>query len=180
MKKLLILSLLILSACAQKNTNDPRWIKEVDPAFQPYLDRYLVAKGSGLSTDIPIGFADLSDHGSAVGVCTRWSNGFRQIEIDPDYWNSSWTSEQEKTALLFHELGHCDLNRGHETALLVTGWPVSLMCPYVVAYYLGIESYYFNELFHPASISSSLHEEHSHSCVRDIKVKSQPNEVTNE
>lgn len=182
MKALLILSTLVLTACGQNlSTNkDPRTISGVDPAFVPYVELYKSMKGRGLSYDIPIAFGN--QDGNVIGVCTRWSSGHRQIQIDPTYWNDPYTTEHEKISLIFHELGHCDLNRDHVTALRSNNWPVSLMYPYNYGYNSPDESYYFNELFNPtsASTSASTMASHDASCVHDIEVESTSNEESHE
>ncbi len=161
----ILLSALLLTGCGRgfHTKHDPRAIHGVNPVFQPYIAQYLSYKGSSLSYDIPIQFADLN--GSTVGLCTRWSTGERQIEIDYDYWTYSF-DENDKLETIIHELGHCDLNRGHESAM-VDGAPVSLMYPYVFSLLTEDISRYMKELFDPYI----FHAETVTSCVKDIKVQ---------
>lgn len=139
---------------------DPRDVSH-NSTFDPYIQRYVAEKGYGLHYDIPIGFTHID--GDIIGVCTRWSNGYRQIEIDIDYWNSA--SEQFRLSLIAHELGHCDLNRDHS--------------PYMssIMYYQNWGSLNFEELFGRSTTSTKLsmkvttpHDEHD-GCVHDIKVE---------
>lgn len=177
MRSLLIISALLMTACGQQlKTSDPRTVSGIDPAFQSYVDLYKQTKGTGFYYDIPIAFGHQS--GNVIGVCTRWSNGYRQIQIDPTYWNDPYTTEHEKISLIFHELGHCDLNRDHVTALRSNNWPVSLMYPYNYGYNSPDQSYYFNELFNPTSVSTSETTLASHDagCVHDVEVESIGNE----
>lgn len=44
----------------------------------------------------------------AIGVCSREHN---QVVIDKDYWE--YSSKIEREALVFHELGHCVLDKEH-------------------------------------------------------------------
>ena len=46
-----------------------------------------------------------------VGLCNRTTNN-RAIIIDQDYWITR--SDNKKELLVFHELGHCSLNLGHQ------------------------------------------------------------------
>ncbi|MFK7981824.1 MAG: putative metallopeptidase [Saprospiraceae bacterium] len=46
-----------------------------------------------------------------VGLCNRTANN-RMIVIDQDYWVTR--SDNKKELLVFHELGHCSLNLGHQ------------------------------------------------------------------
>lgn len=147
MRYAIVISAILLSACAPVKKTDPRSIHGVDPAFIPYLNQYLSYKGHALYYDIPIQFADLG--GSTVGLCSRWSSGYRQIQVDRDYW--SYADEGHKQELIDHELGHCDLGRDHVYATDAIGDPISIMYPYVFGIYTSADfTYYMHELFHPA------------------------------
>ena len=112
MKKLFFI-LLLLTACGPKSKSDPRTIYGVDPAFNTLLTQYISLKPSHRFTyNIAIGFATLPY--PEVGQCRTWTTGERQISIDPDYWYNRATPA-EQVSLLFHELGHCDLDRGHSS-----------------------------------------------------------------
>ena len=171
MRYLFIISALFLTACGQPGfqtaPSDPRTITGVDPAFAPYVNEYISYKGRGLDYDIPIQFSpDLG--GNTVGICTRWSNGYRQIQIDKDYWDN-WLDEGERREVIAHELGHCDLNRDHT----VHQYPaLSIMDPYVFSLTPSSIAGYMSELFNPAPIThattlASMHDD----CVNDIEVK---------
>jgi len=109
--KYLIL-VLLLAGCA-KDLSDPRTIHGVDATFVPYVNSYLTEKEfylhRGLDYDIPIQFGDLPDN--QLGLCTKWTSGYRQIVIDAYYWK--FQSEAQKESVIAHELGHCDLNLEH-------------------------------------------------------------------
>ena len=117
-----VLALLVLSGCAQDN-RDMRTIKGIDKSVQKYVTMYETIKGKRIG-DIPIGLSNLN--GATAGVCYRWSNGYRQILIDREYWESKYTTENERINVVFHELGHCDLNRGHLESYRSNGLPSSL------------------------------------------------------
>jgi hypothetical protein len=148
MKRLIVVALL-LTGCAK--VKDPRTIHGIAPEIQPYVNLYLQAKCTykhycHMYYDIPIQFADFTNSAN-IGLCTWWDSGYRQITIDKTYWDNPYITEEIKISLIFHELGHCDLNRQHNSALRSDGQPVSLMYPYNVGYLPQDEDYYFDELF---------------------------------
>lgn len=167
MKYLLLISISFLVACGSNPTpkpNDPRTISGVDPTFKPYVDLYLQYKGKPLHTDIPIQFTDLD--GTKVGVCTRWSTGQRQIQIDRFYWD--YLTNGQKIGTISHEFGHCDLNRDH----MPHQYPaISIMDPFVFDILSNL-NYYMDELFTITDVTPSFsHVHQEHDCVHDIKVE---------
>jgi len=97
-------------ACGRFEAAKPTF---VDPELQPYFDRYVEYKLEYLGTDrtraIDIFFESLP--GNAIGKCTLYSSGEREIRIDPDFW--AFNSDADRELLMMHELGHCDLNLDH-------------------------------------------------------------------
>lgn len=87
--------------------------KGVNPILTPYVDRWLgLAKNNGLEfkNTVNIGFKKVTIDG-AVGLC-YYGSKFREIEIDPEYWNR--ISYISKTVLVWHELSHCYCKRDHD------------------------------------------------------------------
>jgi hypothetical protein len=85
----------------------------VDPEIAPYVDDWLyLARGRGLRFDkaVTVGFKDMGS-GTVVGV-TTYGYGFREIDIDENYWHSS--TSLGKAAVLWHELGHAYCHRDHD------------------------------------------------------------------
>ena len=164
MKFPFILMYLLLSSCSTHRINDPRTVHGVNPAFIPYVNSYLSYKKASLGYEIPIQFAKLE--GDVVGLCTRWSTGYRQIEVDEEFWKGA--QDLEKFELIAHEMGHCDLNRDHVDETYEDGSPVSIMHPNVFMLYLHNINYYMYELFNPKR-------EHRNplkaDCVKDIEVE---------
>lgn len=85
----------------------------IAPDFQKYADefsRLMLSHGlgSGVSTSIefnaPSGYA---------GFC--YSDDHR-IAIDRAYWETR--NDDERRALIYHELGHCELGRSHEYSMM--------------------------------------------------------------
>ena len=67
--------------------------------------------------------------------------------VSAKWWKIA--SELEKELLVFHELGHCILRRGHTTQTTQLGVPVSIMYPSVMpdVFYKNYRHYYIFELF---------------------------------
>ena len=95
-----------------------------DPAFSSYIasfeaegKAYLIDPAFSVG-DIPINFGDTE--GTSVGVCFSYSNGQKEIIIKKQTWDSLPSIRE---VLIYHELGHCRLNRGHDNSLApnVTG-----------------------------------------------------------
>jgi hypothetical protein len=146
--------------------SDPRDIHGIDPAFAPYVKQFEDILGRSIG-DIPIQFGP--QNGDVIGVCVVWNSAWREIKIDPNYWKDGAYDNDERMSLIFHELGHCVLNRGHLSSMWTYTnnqgpWsvPVSFMNPYVFFSdyppYLDLKSYYINELFHPAPGYPTLNE----------------------
>ena len=67
-------------------------------------------------------FADHQDN--IIGVCYPYT-AIPMITIDRKYW---WAAnERQRTALIFHELGHCVLGRAHVDSVERDGCATSLM-----------------------------------------------------
>lgn len=63
--------------------------------------------------------------GSTAGVCYYQSRSPNRIELSSSHWSRG--SETFKEMLLFHELGHCAMGRGHNNGRYSDGRPESLM-----------------------------------------------------
>ena len=73
--------------------------------FLPYIEEYEVLKGAPIRESIIAFFAG---HLARAALCR-----YPFIFVDIDRWQI--LSEDVKRIVLFHELGHCDLMRGHES-----------------------------------------------------------------
>lgn len=102
-----------------------------DPEFAPFIRDFEVLYKRSTS-EIPIGFADLGP--GLAGVCYRTAVGGQIvaafIKIDKAVWPTM--SRYQQMNLIFHELGHCALNRNHTPVNSVLVCPVSLMHPQVL------------------------------------------------
>lgn len=77
----------------------------IDGALQPYVDQWNSVYPDH-KVDVDMYMGDLSNIGAA-GECSG-----SQVTIDTAFWNDSgYLGRQE---VVFHELGHCVLNYGHD------------------------------------------------------------------
>jgi hypothetical protein len=139
----LLIFLILNSSCGVKSPSQRKTI--IDPEFVDLVE--LFEKEQNENVDIDISFKEL-DY-PTVGLCWwQTRSASRQgieIEIDPDFWFES--SDVKKEELLFHELGHCILNRDHLDEKINYYVPKSIMYPYVFGYaYTKYRSYYVDEL----------------------------------
>ncbi|RMG20066.1 MAG: hypothetical protein D6730_20520 [Bacteroidetes bacterium] len=147
-----LLYLLGLAGCDRPQPFD------VHPDFQPYVDRF-IAEGAKRGHDI-----DFSDTGLSIifreavdtetgGVC----RGKHRIEIEKFFWDD--LNDFQREGLIFHELGHCELGRGHKNDTLPNGeWasrmrgdPIPQGLSAVINYTGARRLYYIDELFDPGT-----------------------------
>lgn len=131
MKHLIILFLLI--SCGKVpfdkiNTDRPYVIKKTNPLFSAYVKQF--ESDFNVKVKIPIVFEKLNPH--YAGTCYIWSDGYRQISINKNHWDSY--SEEQREQLIFHELGHCVYNLGHND-LHENNCPVSIMRSFMFSSY---------------------------------------------
>lgn len=146
--KILILSLLSLVACGHTQCE-----------FESYVDQFrAVAVQQGrpdlVAIEPNIRFAteamSTEPNRIVVGQCFQYSNGY-EIVIKREFWDL--VSETARTLLIFHELGHCVLNRQHEERRPSIMMPVNLPAD---ATYEANKVYYLKELFHPKPVALRL------------------------
>ena len=89
------------------------------------------------------------DEGSVAGTCTTNGHDLRHISIDQSFWSKA--SPLLREMVIFHELGHCILGRGHEEGRFDNGVCRSIMrsglgtC--ADAYNVTNRDYFIEELF---------------------------------
>lgn len=160
--KYIFFILLIISLFSCKDRNEYR----VDTEFTPYLQRFLdSAKVHNRIFDVQtngliIEFADLKENTAGL---THYEDPIR-VEIDETYWNDiskKAGAEMMKENLIFHELGHGLLDRGHLNTTLENGDWKSIMCggekvnerPWNINYRGIRREYYISELFNENTIA---------------------------
>lgn len=135
MKYSFLLSLFFLASCG-KNLEDVILKdgkvnkKHTHEDFYPYLEEispYFNSVKSSIIYETP----DKSQ--TWVGICRKWNNSdYTEIAIDKNYWNL--ISHGAKLQLLLHELGHCELNKGHND-VVENNCPNSVMRSYAFNQY---------------------------------------------
>ncbi len=100
---------------------ETRQFTSTDPTFSTYIssfERIAIEKTGDTSFrigDIPINFGD-TENPHFQGVCFEYSDGSKEVIIKKEWWDSA--DENYRESLLFHELGHCRLNREHDNTLI--------------------------------------------------------------
>ncbi len=105
-------------------------IAPVDQALQPYFTVFRTeALARGVSIDRSFyeieASIELIDDGNVIGECRYSSHYPNEIRIDREYWQEASAFGRE--LVVFHELGHCYLDRGHTEASSSSGTCLSIM-----------------------------------------------------
>jgi hypothetical protein len=140
-------------------------------SFNQYITRFLSLatslKGLNLSTaNLSVKYDATLNGTTILGICTRyWGSPALDITLNQIYWEA-WDGQgrnSEMEQLLFHELAHCLLLRGHDLTTMPTDLagisiPATIMNPYHLAsrYYEGNYVHYIKELFTVADGINSL------------------------
>lgn len=152
---LLLIFLIIQCTCTYDR------IRVVDPEFEPFIEIFrqeAAMRNIDVSEEleqISIAFGD-TEHNA--GLCINYID---VIKINQELWE--YKSFEKKENLIFHELGHCLLGRGHRDAETDCNECLSYMrsnpglCS-VNSYSSKWRKYYIDELFEIDSPSSSWHE----------------------
>jgi hypothetical protein len=121
MRLVLILSLFLVG-CGITSGNPGGPTGDVkDSDLIPYYTRFLNYNKVITHQDVPpapsleIKFSD-SLGGRVIGLCTWYGNGHRSVQIAKWFWQSHGESAKEQ--LMFHELGHCLLDRQHNDTMV--------------------------------------------------------------
>lgn len=152
-------TLLVLTAC--KKEDIPPKTYEVPAIIQPYIDAFeqeAAARGVELSIDnLIVEFESDLQGGDAAGLCTFASQNNPTPHVRLDTTSFNWRNNlYHREILVFHELGHCILNRLHRDDLLPNGNIASMMRSTGEQIYGGSlnafkRDYYLDELFDPST-----------------------------
>lgn len=172
-KWFIFLMLCCLPGCAVVYNNYIVVGKGVDPRLMPYIQEFEAygrkyERPNYRIPDMDIGFTDLSTIKSdkedfvVVGLCDTFFET-PIVLVDLRFWRDSTQSEKE--ILVFHELAHCALGRGHDESLDKDNHPVSIMYPSVISgsWFNGHKEAYMAELF-GANYESEI--EAAHQCFK--------------
>ena len=108
-----VVVLLNFVSCSQEFDND------IEEELQVHFDNFIQeASLQGLEIsldeiDLDAYIQNIEERGT-VGQCKSYSNGSKQVVIDQFFWNRA--SHLEREYVVFHELGHCILDRDHDDA----------------------------------------------------------------
>lgn len=102
----------------------------VEPALWSYFEKFEIeAADRGVNIDLAaVGITGsierIHAHGT-VGLCNHRLDQPNHVIIDMNFWQSA--SESSKELIIFHELGHCYLGRGHKDQKNEDGTCASIM-----------------------------------------------------
>lgn len=163
----LCLYLSLFTYCQEDDPIQP--IVDIHPDFQSIVDLFVLeatSRGKEIHIDNLILQYDQGLDQNTCGECNSLAGlneVQKQIRVNSD---RCWQYDQELEALIFHELGHCILQRTHLSDTLPNGNPKSMMvggditiyapCRYVLddpanCNNLHKRQYYIDELFDPAT-----------------------------
>lgn len=119
------------------------------PAVEPFHKsfRSLGASLGAAFLNATVSFSFRGFFGSTVGLCRFSSSGRNKVELSESAWERG--SDIFREMLVFHELGHCLLGRGHKNMRHTSGRPESLMNSSLFneRTYLANRDLYLKELF---------------------------------
>jgi hypothetical protein len=150
--------LLILCKCIDDNASNVI----VDSAFAKYVDAFIESgrsRGRDIDfsdTGLDIRFGEVNQNAGAE--CFELGNsadGSHRIRISEPYWNE--IDELAREVMIFHELGHCELERIHDNQLfsigdwksIMRGYPIPNKDP-AINFHASRKKYYLDELFNPS------------------------------
>lgn len=155
-KYLIILCIISFSLGCSKGRQDEvvRVEHYIDSRLQVYFDSF---KAEAEKRDIKVDFESLEVDGyirqiresGVAGQCQSFEDGSRTVIISTSYWRTA--TDIEKEFLIFHELGHCVLDREHYDEADLNGDCLSMMnsggsvCN--INYRAATREYYLDELF---------------------------------
>ena len=141
--KLVLVAIVVITACGKKELNIT--------GFESYVSSFEAAASSqGRSLkieDLTIEFGTPAS-ASADATCFQ-GTGVPRIVVDKAKWDAM--PEGKRTALLFHEMGHCVLEREHKPGNgRANACPDSVMNPYTLSDFCfsKLRDEYLVELFH--------------------------------
>lgn len=118
MKKIfhILLIVLFFSACEEGQENFTVVENFIDDDLQQYFDSF---KEEAAKFDIAIDYEEMRIDGylreirerGVAGQCQTFEGGLNAVIISPSYWETINSTQRE--FLIYHELGHCALDREH-------------------------------------------------------------------
>lgn len=154
---LIVISMSLMGCGALDNRNGsgdaPKQVRLVDSRLLEGVESFEALQGHAIGYPVQVGTLDAN----TVGLCESWESGERVVTISSDYLPKLNPDQLEST--IWHELGHCSLNRVHTPVFTQFMWslvqyPISVMNPYAFstdqAYaFVKERAHYAEELFKP-------------------------------
>jgi len=150
---------LSLTACTKdsEERKGAHGVYDVDPTFEPFVQQFIsegAKRGKGIDFSDTSLKIELSDRELefAGGFCYL---GQHHIVVNKSVWQGQGFDDY-KTRLIFHELGHCELDRGHRNdrfennvwKSLMRGDPLNQAERQIPVPFFGFrKDYYIDELF---------------------------------
>ena len=132
----------------------------VDEGLWEYFERF-EKEGAARGIEVDLikegitGVIEDLEEENVAGQCNFYSHSPNHVILDAYFWNR--TNDNFKEMLVFHELAHCFLDRGHREGSLEDGRCISIMRSGAEdcrdGYTPATRSYYLSELFHPEGVN---------------------------
>ena len=129
MKNMLVVCTLMWLGCKKQSNFLP--VYDVPVKFQPYIDSFLKEAANRRyaysinNLIIEYDTTLTAAYCAKSNVISAENNVQKIISINPNI--TCWQNNVQLETLIFHELGHCFLGRGHGNTLLPNGNPKSIM-----------------------------------------------------
>lgn len=130
-KALAFVLLIVLTSCGKNiDLEVSKEYQGVAPQLWTYFAKFeKEAASRGVDVDLTAagitGFIEKIHAKGTVGLCNHRLDQPNQVIIDLEFWNTA--SENSKELIIFHELGHCYLERGHKDEAKNDGTCSSIM-----------------------------------------------------
>jgi len=135
-----LIMLLLITGCGKSlqdfiRIGQPKFKKaSTNPVFIPFIQSFEAEFNREVNVPIVLGTIEQR----YAGVCLVYSNGYREIRINKEFWDGY--SYEQKEQLIYHELGHCVFNKGHDNTTR-DNCPHSIMRSYMFSEYEINECY---------------------------------------
>lgn len=137
---------------------------DLESYIQAFRNEAQQRKQTVSTVNLIVTFGDIQNE-DVCGECVLESGKTPRITLNFNDYCWKTASQQERECLIFHELGHCLLNRAHKTDRFPNGAFVSLMNPDDIGIYAACRypiggdecnkrtrrTYYIDELFDPTT-----------------------------
>jgi hypothetical protein len=99
-------------------------VANADPLFKPFSYAFQLLYNINVDLPIVMDSTNQLEKKGVAGLCQIYQNGDKKVLVSPSWWNCKQYGlsgnciitrpDIEKRVLIFHELGHCLLNRDHD------------------------------------------------------------------